>query len=381
LRGRSLLLNKIMKIKIILFLILTIPSYAQLTKIDSGNIDGANYKIVFPENWSRKLLLFAHGYEFMGAPKFTSRPDFQNRIKIYLDRGFAVAASDYKNQGFALSQGVDDMEALRSHFYKKYGTPDSTFLVGQSMGGGVAIAIMENFGDYYHGAMPTCPLASRPFIQNRREFDKYAIFNGMMPGLLSSLNDIFDLSKPYKAQDSRALPGKAADLKKKILAKDSLFAIAFAKNFLINIDDLPMSFFHNENVLRDIAQKAGGNPFDNTNTIYSGFPNDLLVNQKAERLEATVNSNAFVGKYDRTGNISKPMLLVHTLYDQLIPAQYAENNIENMILKHDKGKYFTVKYTDGQGHCQFTAKQLAQAFDELRKWVNSGQKAPAGFLK
>ncbi len=364
-----------------LILLFSTSLSAQVAKVDSGNINGATYKVLFPENWKGKLVMFAHGYEFMGAAKFTTRPDFLPRMKVYLSRGFAVAASDYKNQGFALSQGIDDTEDLRKYFFKKYGKPDSTFMVGQSMGGGVAVGVMENYDKYYQGAMPTCPLSSRPFLQNRREFDKYAIFNGMMPGLLTPLSEIFDLSKPYMAQDSRNMATKAAALKKKIFEKDSLFAIAFAKAFLIKIEDLPMSFFHNENVLRDIAQKSGGNPFDNTNTIYSGFPNDLLVNQKAERLAATVDNNAFVGKYDRTGNINKPMLVLHTIYDQLIPAQYAENNIENMVLKQGKSQYFTVKYTNGQGHCQFTPEQLGQTFDELRTWVKTGQKAKAGYLE
>ncbi len=125
----------------------------------------------------------------------------------------------------------------------------------------------------------------------------------------------------------------------------SCFVRNFTKVFLIKIEDLSIHFFHDENVFRYIAKKKG-NPFDNTNTIYLGFPNDLEVNRKVERLAAKVDNNAYVGKYNRTINITKPTLILHIIYDQLISNQYTENNIENMILKQVKAQYFTVKYSN-----------------------------------
>ncbi|MBN8825889.1 MULTISPECIES: alpha/beta hydrolase [unclassified Spirosoma] len=358
-------------------------SFAQslVAKIDSGRIDGARYVILFPQNWKGKLVMYAHGYEFMGArPLQSQNPGFSNNMKPFLERGFAVAASDYQYQGFALPQGVDDTEALRKLFVKTYGKPDSTFMVGHSMGGGVSVATIENFGANYNGGLPLCPLSSRPYLQCRKEFDMYATFNGLFPGIVTSLTDIFDLSKPYQAQPIQAMVTKAKAIRTAILAKDSVLAVAFAKRFDLQLDDLAFSLFFNENVLRDLAQKAKGNPFDNTNTVYSGFPNNLEVNQKAERLAATANPNAIFAKYDRTGNINKPVLLMHTLYDQLIPPTYGVVNFENMVHQQQKDAYFTVKYTNGRGHCQFTPQQTAQAFDALRNWVKRGKKPTAGFI-
>jgi dipeptidyl aminopeptidase/acylaminoacyl peptidase len=139
---------------------------AQIAKIDTGAINGANYRIIFPENWKGKLVMYAHGYEFMGSPKQSKNPEWPNRMAVFLKRGFAVAASDYAIQGYALPQGVDDTEALRAYFFSKYGKPDSTFMVGHSMGGGISMAIMENFDENYNGAMPLCPFASRAYLQS-----------------------------------------------------------------------------------------------------------------------------------------------------------------------------------------------------------------------
>jgi pimeloyl-ACP methyl ester carboxylesterase len=302
-------------------------------------------------------------------------------VKPFLERGFAVAASDYAVQGYAIPEGVEDTEALRKYFVKKYGKPDTTFMVGHSMGGGITLATIENFGKYYHGGLPLCPLSSRPYLQCRKEFDMYATFNGLFPGIVPSLAEIFDLSKIKPATLFSEMMPKAIAIRNAIIQKDSALGVAFAKRFDLKFDDLPFSLFFNENVLRDIAVKSGGNPFDNTNTVYSGFPNDLEVNQKAERLAATVNPNVIFSRYDRTGHINKPVVLMHTVYDQLIPPQYGVVNFENMVHKNGKDNYFIVKYTNGQGHCQFSPEETGKAFDELREWVKTGNKAKPGVVK
>jgi len=72
---------------------------------------------------------------------------------------------------------------------------------------------------------------------------------------------------------------------------------------------------------------------------------------------------------------------MHTIYDQLIPPKYGVVNYENMIHFQNKDKYFTVIYTNGQGHCAFTPEQTAEAFDELRAWAKTGVKAKAGAIQ
>jgi pimeloyl-ACP methyl ester carboxylesterase len=342
--------------KIILLLLLSNALLAQNTvKIDTGAIQGAAYKIVFPQKWEHKLVMFAHGYEFMGAPSAIKQDRFNTLIQPFLERGFAVAASAYGHQGFAMPQGVDDTENLRRHFFKKYGKPDTCIMVGQSMGGGVAMAIMENFDKKYQGALGLCSFSSRPYLQCRKEFEIYAVFNVLFPGVVASLSNVMDIRIPYKAINPREIGSRSKAIRDGFM-KDSLLATQFAKHFDLKLSDLAMSLLFNENVLRDVAQKSGGNPFDNTNTVYSGFPNDWEINQKVERLAATADANAIFEKYDRTGNINKPVVLLHTIYDQLIPPQYGVTNFENMVHQQEKDRFLAVKITNGQGHCNFTGE-------------------------
>jgi hypothetical protein len=71
---------------------------------------------------------------------------------------------------------------------------------------------------------------------------------------------------------------------------------------------------------------------------------------------------------------------MHTVYDQLIPPQYGVINFDNMVHQKNKEAFLTVKFTNGDGHCQFTPQQTGKAFDELRNWLKTGVKAKAGFV-
>lgn len=375
--------NKILAMLLIVSLGIT-KSNAQTvtTKASRGSIGKSSFIILIPSNWQKKLVMYAHGYEFMGTPTKQSEQaeQFITRMKPFLDRGFAVAASDYSEKGFVLPQAVDETEALRKFFVATYGKPDSCFMVGHSMGGGVTLATIENFGENYQGGLPLCPLASRPYLQVRKEFDIYATFNALFPGVIPSLHEIFDHYASNTFSSFQEIIPKSTKIRKAIIEKDSLLGVAFAKHFDLKFEDLPLSLFFNENVLKDIAIKAKGNPFDNMNTLYSGFPDNWFINEKVERLAATTEPNTLFSKYDRTGDIKKPTLLMHTIYDQLIPPIYSEVNIENMITQKGKLHLFTVKYTNGQGHCNFTEDQTAQAFDALRAWAKTGVKALPGII-
>jgi pimeloyl-ACP methyl ester carboxylesterase len=365
---------------IFLFPMFISASSQNMARIDTGTVDYAHYKIFIPKDWKHKLVMFAHGYEFMGSPSAITSPQLDQIAKIFLDKGFAVAASAYRYQGYALPQGVDDTESLRKHFIDQYGVPDSVFMAGESMGGGVALAMMENFSEEYEGALAMCPLSSRPYLQTRKEFDMHVLFDAMFPGVITPLSIIMDVHTDFKPIGFAQMGAKIEGIRTAI-AKDSLKAAELARQFYLKIADIPFSLFFSEGVLRDVVVKSGGNPYDNTNTIYSGFSNDWEINKKVERFKATVIADDIFEKYDRTGDIGKPVLLMHTVYDQLIPPQFGEVNFENMVHQKGKDPYLTVKLCNGQGHCAFTAEQIGKSFDELRHWVKTGEKAKPGLIE
>jgi pimeloyl-ACP methyl ester carboxylesterase len=362
----------------ILITFFTCHAKAQQAKIDSGTINGARYKIIFPPNWKNKLVMYAHGYEFMNSPSNIDNPNLAKGFAPFLERGFAVAASAYRIQGYALPEGIEDTEALRKHFVTKYGKPDTTFMVGHSMGGGISLGISEKYAANYQGALPLCPLSSNPYIQTRKEFDLIAVFNVLFPGQIAPLSEIMKTGSPEKSVQQ--VFASAEPLYKQLL-KDSLVAKQLAQNFELKLKDLPFAVLFGEMVLRDLVKKSGGNPFDNTNTLYTGFPDDWMVNQKVDRLAASPSAFQFLQKNYRTGEISFPVVMMHTTYDQLIPANLAIGNYDMMVRQKGKEKFMVVKYTNGQGHCEFTPEQTGLAFDELRQWVKSGKRPKSGSIQ
>jgi pimeloyl-ACP methyl ester carboxylesterase len=341
--------------------------------VDTGRIDGAMYRIVIPAIWNHNLVMYAHGYEMPsmpGDPKMFHSARNDMSVKPFLDRGFAVARSAYRKKGWALVEGVDDTEALRTYFFSKYGKPDTCYITGHSMGGGITLATIENFAKYYQGAMPMCPLAGHPYLQTKMALDINAVFAAMFPGVLPSLTDVTSGKAP-----TLSYPAIQA-----AIAKDTSLAAAIARRFELKPKDLPMVIMFNDGVLRDISQLAGGNPFDNTNTLYSGFPDDWEVNRMVERLPAAQGTEDFYDKYDRTGNINCPTLLLHTIYDQLISPSMAVVSFDNLVHEQGKQSNLVMVYTNGQGHCNFTAEETGKAFDLLRKWVSAGRKPKPGIL-
>ncbi len=359
-------------------ILLSLTVSAQEYRTETGEIDGAKYTIYFPDNWENKLVIFAHGYEAMGSPRSLDQDRFPGLFKPMLDEGYAVAASYYKHQGFALETGIEDSEHLRQKFTEEFGRPDSTFIAGMSMGGGVAIGVSEKYGQSYDGALCMCPLTSRPYLQTRKEFDLISAFNAMYPGYLPPISDIMNPDIP--APDFTQIMAKTQEINK-IITEDSVRASKLAARYDLRLSDLAFTLGFGQNVLNDIAVKAGGNPYDNRNTIYDGLGDDYEINQNVVRMSADPSAYDYMTRYSPTGELPIPAVFLHTVYDQLIPARLAIDNYRDMLEQKGRLDHMVLFFTSGQGHCRFTAGEISHAFNSLRKWKATGATPQPGGIK
>jgi len=340
-------------------------------KMETGAISGAAFRIDVPENWNRGLVVYCHGYA--AQPVKYNDPKLSPVLQVFVDQGFAVVQSGYAAGGWAVEQAVTDTENLRRYFVKKYGKPKETFITGHSMGGFLTMMLMETHPTTYDAALPLCgPLAATDWFMARGAFDSYVLFNYYFPGVLPEPTKIpKDFVNNRELQNKieqtlDAAPEKAAALRK------------FRDSNLKSNRDLASTTAFIAYMLKELTERAGGNPFDNRNVIYNGTLDDNKVNSEIARYAADPKAQAYMRSYyTPTGHIKNPMLAIHTSYDPLVPV-WIPNAYSSTIEQAGASNLYVQQFVKHDGHCAITPDETARGFSELREWKAKGTRPQGG---
>jgi len=341
------------------------------TKVETGTIEGAAFRIDIPANWNKTLIMYCHGYVIAGLPPNINDSRLNLLRSAFVSRGYAFAQSAYRVQGWAVKEAIEDTEVLRSHFVAKYGKPKETYIMGHSMGAVVTLATIEKYPEIYQGAMPLCgPLDEIASGFEERIFSMLVTFEYLFPGTIGS---------PVKVPKGSRLNQVKV---RAVIEAEPEKAAVFAKRFSIaTTRELPnvLAFFYEIN--REIQERAGGNPFDNRNTIYDGFADDAALNRGVKRYSANPKAREYLQLYyTPTGHISDPVLTVHTTYDNLIPGRYV-SQYDTIARSAGTEDLFVAKFVVASGHCNFTIPQIVSAFEELITWVRERKRPEPGEFK
>ena len=119
--------------------------------------DGSTFKAEVPPRWNGTLLLYSHGY----VPPFVPNPAAETaRNRAVADElladGFALAASSYAANGWAVQEALRDQIDLLDRFKRRFGKPRRTIAWGDSMGGMVTTGLVERYPRRFDGALPFC---------------------------------------------------------------------------------------------------------------------------------------------------------------------------------------------------------------------------------
>jgi pimeloyl-ACP methyl ester carboxylesterase len=122
-------------------------------EITTGEINGAKYMIAAPEEWQGKLIVIAHGYRAEDQPLKADIEIDKRFATPLLDKGWAIASTSYRRNGWIIEDAILDLKALRDHVSAAKGGVNRCILVGSSMGGLISTLAAEGAIDNLHGVV------------------------------------------------------------------------------------------------------------------------------------------------------------------------------------------------------------------------------------
>lgn len=382
----------------------TADAQRRLFPIDrTGSLDGAPYRIAVPANWNGILLVYAHGYrdkaDHPGEPNDRT-PDIAPSaalIPSLLAQGYALSGSAFKDNGWAIEEGIVDSKNLVDYFRARIARPDKVILWGFSMGTVIGFKSMEQNDGYYDGALCGCAVGG---------------------GAPSSWDAAGDLMLAYDAvftmPASWGTPGDVRDdldFDTEVLAKlgpELQNPLNFPKfEFLRLVTGTPgrgiqppappnfypgwvaTDMFFATEARSELERRAGGAVSQNLNRIYYltdeekaylntlGIPTNVIdgylaaLNSRRNLNPPTAPRRYVEDNARYSGKILNPVLTLHTLYDPLVTVSQ-ERDYAFTVARAGRENLLFQTYTNGNGHCTFTGEQIAASLNAITNWVNSG---------
>ena len=343
---------------------------------------GAYYRICMPAGtWNGDLVIYAHGYvafnkpitipeDQLQLPGGVSLPDIINSL------GFAFATTSYRMNGLAVETGVDDLVDVAKVFSAKHTVPTHTLVTGVSEGGLVAALAIEERSDIFDGGLAACgPIGDfrgqvNYFGDFRVLFDYF--FPGVMPGspisIPQSLIDNWPVYYTSTIQPIIFAPASAARLDQLLRASHAPYVTGLITTIDTSVYD---ALSYNVLATNDAVQKLGGQPFDNHNRVYAGSANDTQLNQQVQRFTADAAALQSIDlHYQTTGQLTVPLVTLHTTLDQQVPYWHEQLYRVKVILRDSLAFHQQVE-VNTYGHCNFSANDALSAFGKLVTMVYS----------
>jgi alpha-beta hydrolase superfamily lysophospholipase len=394
-----------------LLLALALPAAAADPTVDGTTGEGARYGIWMPERWNGELVLYAHGFRNprcpIGVPTTAASACLVSGVDVgdsgtpsvavalrdhLLARGYAFAASSYAETGFALKDGAERTHQLRGLFAARYGQPARTYLYGHSMGGAIVVKLAEAHPGHYDGVLASCGMVAGSTAQFRYVADARAIFDALFPGRVPGGIASVPADLDYFRDVVRAVAEIFEDpaLVAKAVAWASFREVGFAFETVGDIATgmLELLYFQVHGT-PGVLERAHGLPADNADAEYHlDDPSGLLrlfgvdraalerdVNRTAERVRGDPQALAYARHYyDPRGRLSAPMIALHSTRDAAVPPRLHSSAPD---LAAALGAPVVQRELDRLRHCAVDPRDELQAFDDLVRWVEEGER-PVG---
>ncbi|MEM9303032.1 MAG: hypothetical protein AAGE01_13020 [Pseudomonadota bacterium] len=375
-------------------LLLAGPATA-VQELTGQTASGAFYAASAPDDWvpADGLVFYNHGFD-LGSIEI--EPDLGVLGDYLLEQGFAVAASSYSLNGWALFQTTEDNQQLYDAFVARFGVPEQVYVVGGSLGALVTMQAVERGGiGNVVGAYPLCgPLAGSDVWQSA--LDLRLIYDvvcdgtdGELPGGASGLP--FALNPA----DFDGILGEAtaAVIGARVLACTGL-----------GIPEILRSDGQRERLARLIDLSGTSEAFLPINLGYSTVAlSDLYYDEKKlDERAALGNANVDYGEDDMNAQIRRverdafdelffrrsytptgrvgatKVLMTHTDKDGLVVPEHQHD----YLAKIPASQVVAATVIDDEpGHCQYSEAEVVAGFEALVSWVESNEQPDAADLQ
>ena len=374
-----------------------VPAFAA-TEITGTTPGGAAYRIAVPDGWQAggPLVLLQHGFH----QAIDRDPDLGPLLATQLASGYAVAASGYRQSGWALFTAIEDNAELVAAFTQRFGAPGPLYAVGGSMGGLVALKFAEDprFRDRTRGVLAFCPvddgLAAWDFAFDLRlTYDAVCadssgeLADGAQPYPWAyNLDDIprnlgaFDLAN---VDLLRALADVAActgigipailrsGAQSSRLQQLKQFSGIGNEDFLVT--NLAYATFGLGELLRAPDKLAGRNPFFNQVIAENGLPRSLAYGNTL--LDARIRRVPQVDPFARfdferssrpDGSATARIVSIRTSKDELVAVQQPfATQVGASLYAAGAERLSATVFETAPSHCAFTPAELHAGWDAL----------------
>jgi pimeloyl-ACP methyl ester carboxylesterase len=345
---------------------------AATTTVEGQTDGGAYYQIVVPDSWKGDLIIWNHGFD-LSPPGPVD--DLEESFFLQLLEGYAVAASSYRQSGWAVFKTNKDLEALVREFEARFGSPESIVLVGASLGGIVTAAALEKaeLGNVV-GALTLCGAmaGSRNWdraLDSRLLYDVVCagVPGAAIPGGAKGLPKGSDWTRgdvEEAVNECTGSAGQQANL-----------------NRLVALSSIPGQFvqsvmwhatFGLSDLVHDRGKLRGKIGAGNRNVDYG----DAAINEAIERVRPKKKKARKLARhFTPKGHVGDVKIIsLHTDKDGLV---IVENESEYAAVVPAPNLTTAIVVEDEPTHCLFSPAEVIAAWEELRRWIDGGPQPTA----
>lgn len=352
---------------------------------------GGFYWTAIPANWNGVLVVHSHGGPRTAAPQQDDPLEDLERFSMTVREGYAWTGSTYRRGGYGVRMAAEDTNDVRQVYWDAFGRPRRTILHGQSWGGNVAAKAAELYARDAEGqvvwdgvVLSSGVLAGgteayrfradlravyQYYCKNHPAQDEtqYPLWQGLPEGTRMTRAQLADR---VKSCTGVGLPEARRTSAQKQRLADILNVVGIAEPQLV------AHLAWGTNLFQDLVQRRlnGLNPFDNSETVYSGSHDDTALNAGVERFSADPMAVARLSyDADLSGMIVAPTVTIHGKYD---PTAFVWHQAAYRDRVASAGRFdlLVQTFTNEAEHSALSASEYVAVFQSLLQWLDEGEK-------